>query len=162
MSSFQNLSKLHLESQCTDAWKADTLVFSDHLNRHNVLEHDASLRYVSSAPDPAVMLTIQPLPSQSRTDAFFGNSQTFNQTVFDETTAYWTGPILDTNMLANGKLARQVNSKAFNPTYRFTSSTEQFSLGELAAPVIAFGDMHAGTVDRKLVEYFFCRDLLRD
>jgi hypothetical protein len=32
---------------------------------------------------------------------------------------------------------------------------EQFSLGELAAPIIAFGDSEAGTADRALVEYFF-------
>ncbi|KAJ9137853.1 Cloroperoxidase [Pleurostoma richardsiae] len=106
----------------------------DHLNRHNVLEHDASL---------------------SRSDAFFGNNHVFNQTIFDETRAYWTGPVLDANMLANGKLARQVSSKAYNPTYTFTSTTEQFSLGEVAAPIIAFGDMASGTVNKTLVEYFF-------
>ena len=32
---------------------------------------------------------------------------------------------------------------------------EQFSLGELAAPIIAFGDSEAGTAERGLVEYFF-------
>ena len=32
---------------------------------------------------------------------------------------------------------------------------EQFSLGELAAPIIAFGDSDKGTADRALVEYFF-------
>jgi hypothetical protein len=58
-------------------------------------------------------------------------------------------------MLANGKLARQVSSKAYNPTYTFTSTTEQFSLGEVAAPIIAFGDMASGTVNKTLVEYFF-------
>jgi hypothetical protein len=58
-------------------------------------------------------------------------------------------------MLANGKLARQINSKAYNPTYTFTAMMEHFSLGEVAAPVIAFGDMEAGLVNRTLVEYFF-------
>jgi hypothetical protein len=33
------------------------------------------------------------------------------------TKAYWTGPILDAEMLANSKVARQINSKAHNPTY---------------------------------------------
>ena len=91
----------------------------------------------------------------SRLDAFFGNNHVFNQETFDETRRYWTGPVLDANMLANGKLARQVTSKAFNPDYTFTSTTEAFSLGEVAAPIIAFGDMKAGTVNRTLVEYFF-------
>jgi hypothetical protein len=58
-------------------------------------------------------------------------------------------------MLANSKVARQINSKAHNPTYTFTANTEQFSLGEVAAPIIAFGDIQAGTVNRSLVEYFF-------
>ncbi|KAL4805111.1 Chloroperoxidase [Aspergillus unguis] len=106
----------------------------DQLNRHNVLEHDASL---------------------SRTDAYFGNNHIFNKTVFAETTSYWTTPILTTTMLANSKLARQITSRAFNPEYKFTETTEQFSLGEVAAPIIAFGNMQEGTVDRDLVEYFF-------
>ncbi|KAE8443282.1 hypothetical protein EG329_001998 [Mollisiaceae sp. DMI_Dod_QoI] len=106
----------------------------DNLNRHNVLEHDASM---------------------SRSDAFFGNNHVFNQTIFDTTTVYWTGETLDANMLANGKIARQITSKAFNPNYTFTSTTEAFSLGEVAAPILIFGDIQAGTVNRTLVEFFF-------
>lgn len=60
-------------------------------------------------------------------------------------------------MLASSKLARQVSSKAFNPTYKFTTHTEEFSLGEVAAPVIAFGDLEAVTVPRDLIEYFFSK-----
>ncbi|KAK3179855.1 hypothetical protein K4F52_008773 [Lecanicillium sp. MT-2017a] len=107
------------------------------LSRHNVLEHDASL---------------------SRMDDYFGNSHVFNQSVFDETTRYWTSSVLDANMLANSKLARQISSKAFNPEYTFTPTNEVFSLGELAAPIIAFGDLNAGTVPRDLVEYFFVNE----
>lgn len=108
--------------------------YSDHLNKHNVLEHDASL---------------------SRTDAYFGSNHIFNETIFEETKVYWIGPILDAAMLANSKIARQIDSKAFNPTYKFTAQTEDFSLGEIAAPVIAFGDIDLGKVSRDLVEYFF-------
>ncbi|KAI2631461.1 Cloroperoxidase [Hypomontagnella submonticulosa] len=106
----------------------------DQLNVHNVLEHDASL---------------------SRSDAFFGNNHVFNETIFEETTAYWTASVLDANMLANSKLARQLNSKAFNPNYTFTATVESFSLGEVSAPIVAFGDLQAATVNRTLVEYFF-------
>ncbi|KAH7138898.1 Chloroperoxidase [Dendryphion nanum] len=111
----------------------------DHLNRHNVLEHDASL---------------------SRTDAFFGNNHIFNQTVFDSARQYWTAETVDAKQLANSKLARQVESRAFNPNYTFTANTEEFSLGEVAAPIIVFGDMSGGTVDRALVEYFFQNERL--
>lgn len=63
-------------------------------------------------------------------------------------------------MLANSKLARQITSRAFNPDYTFSETTEQFSLGELAAPIIAFGDMPTGRVNRTLVEYFFRKSFL--
>ncbi|KAI0548243.1 Chloroperoxidase [Xylaria curta] len=111
----------------------------DQLNKHNLLEHDASL---------------------SRTDAYFGNNHVFNETVFNETMRYWIGPVIDANMIANSKVARQLSSKAFNPTYRFTALTEEFSLGEVVAPVIAFGDTDAVTVNKTLVEYFFKNERL--
>ncbi|KAF9633280.1 Chloroperoxidase [Lasiodiplodia theobromae] len=106
----------------------------DNLNRHNVLEHDASL---------------------SRSDARFGNNHVFNQTIFDTSKVYWTDPVLTAQMLANSKIARQVESRAFNPDYTFTSTTEAFSLGEVAAPLIVFGDHEPATVNRSFIEYFF-------
>ncbi|USP80413.1 hypothetical protein yc1106_07687 [Curvularia clavata] len=104
------------------------------LNRHNVLEHDASI---------------------SRTDAYFGNNHVFNQSVFDTSRKYWTAETLNAQMLANSKVFRQIESCATNPTYRFTNVTEAFSLGEMAAPFIVFGDMSTVTVKKKFVEYFF-------
>ncbi|KAJ3543178.1 heme-thiolate peroxidase [Fusarium decemcellulare] len=106
----------------------------DQLNRHNVLEHDSSL---------------------SRLDAYFGNNHAFNQKVFDTTKAYWTAETVDTKMLANGKLFRQIQSRSTNPNYTFTSRTDTFSMGELAAPVLVFGDKATATVPRNLMEYFF-------
>ena len=58
-------------------------------------------------------------------------------------------------MLANGKLFRQIESRASNPDYKFTSTNEHFSLGEVAAPIIVFGDHGPATVRKDLVEYFF-------
>lgn len=91
----------------------------------------------------------------SRTDAFLGNNHAFNQTVFDTSKVYWTEPILTAEMLANSKLYRQIESRASNPNYTFTQSTEAFSLGEVAAPIIVFGDHGSATVNKTLVEYFF-------
>jgi len=105
-----------------------------HLNRHNVLEHDASL---------------------SRSDAYFGSNHIFNQTVFDQSRSVWQGGVLDVQQIANAKLLRMVQSRATNPEYAFTAHTEQFSLGEMAAPFIAFGDLDTVLVNRSLVEYFF-------
>lgn len=58
-------------------------------------------------------------------------------------------------MLANGKIARQLQSKESNPDYTFTSTMQQFSLGEMAAPILVFGDIQTATVNKTLVEYFF-------
>lgn len=106
----------------------------DQLNRHNVLEHDASL---------------------SRLDAYNGNNHVFNQRVFDETKKYWTEPVITAEHIANSKLARMLQSKATNPEYRFTNTTESFSIGEILAPFIAFGDAENATVRRDLTVYFF-------
>lgn len=91
----------------------------------------------------------------SRSDAYFGNNHVFNQTVFDRSKAYWTAPVLNVDMLANSKIARQIESKAYNPTYTYPEKTDMASLLEMAAPIVVFGDSSAGTVARDLVEYLF-------
>lgn len=106
----------------------------DQLNRHNVLEHDASI---------------------SRSDAYFGNNHVFNQSVFDYTKTFWPADVLDANQLAMAKVGQQAISRSRNPEYTFTSTTEPFSLGELAAPILIFGDIDAGTVKKDLVVSFF-------
>lgn len=66
---------------------------------------------------------------------------------------------MDVDMLANGKVFRQLQSKASNPTYTFTSTMDAFSLGEMAAPILVFGDITAQTVNKTLVEYFFRKSI---
>ncbi|KAK2626466.1 hypothetical protein QTJ16_003641 [Diplocarpon rosae] len=105
----------------------------DQLNPHNVLEHDASL---------------------SRSDAYYGNNHVFNQTVFDTVKPLWTEEVLTAEMLANSRVYRQIVSKATNPEYSFSPTVENFSLGELAAPILVFGDSEAGTTKRDQVIYF--------
>lgn len=112
----------------------------DQLNVHNLLEHDASL---------------------SRSDAFFGNNHVFNQTIFDTSRKWWPDSIITAKQLAHSKIYRQIESRSSNPKYTFTPSTEEFSLGEVAAPIIAFGDMTSGTVRRDMVEFFFRKLLNR-
>ena len=63
--------------------------------------------------------------------------------------------MVSAKQLAHSKIYRQLRSRAMNPTYRFTTSTEEFSLGEVAAPIIVFGDMGRAVVERELMEYFF-------
>lgn len=54
-----------------------------------------------------------------------------------------------------GKVFRQVVSKATNPEYKFTANVENFSLGELAAPILIFGDIASGTCNRAMIISFF-------
>lgn len=79
----------------------------------------------------------------------------FNQTIFDSTKQFRVNETLDRYQLANAKLFRALQSKAFNPTYFFTPASENISLIETIAPVTAFGNVHDVTVNRTLFEYWF-------
>jgi hypothetical protein len=72
------------------------------------------MRYL---PSPSLFLLPHPtnLIPHSRSDAFFGNNHIFTQSIFDTTRAYWTADTLTADMLANGKIARQLSSKPTNP-----------------------------------------------
>ncbi|RDL35396.1 uncharacterized protein BP5553_07327 [Venustampulla echinocandica] len=77
--------------------------------------------------------------SLSRSDAFFGNNHVVNQTIFDTSKAYFT----DETMTAT------------NSGYTFTKTNKAFSLGEMAALILMFGDLPTATVNRTIVEFFF-------
>lgn len=91
----------------------------------------------------------------SRQDAYYGNNHDFNQTIFDQSKEYWTGSTVTTEMLASSKLARLVQSKAWNPCYTYTTKEDRAGLAEAAAPIVIFGDTIAGTVNRDLLVYLF-------
>ncbi|WDK22020.1 hypothetical protein CGRA01v4_13310 [Colletotrichum graminicola] len=69
------------------------------------------------------------------------NTYIFNRPIFNKPPVYWNKEALDSNRLANGRIARQVNHKASNSIYIFIASAENFSLGKASVPTIAFGDM---------------------
>lgn len=48
-------------------------------------------------------------------------------------------------------------AQAGNPEYNFSSSVENFSIGEILAPFIVFGDRDAVTVEKEKVLFFFGR-----
>ncbi|KAK4183758.1 Chloroperoxidase [Podospora australis] len=110
----------------------------DHLTRHNVLEHDASL---------------------SRVDAYLGHADKFNQEAFDETLSYY-GDIVDVNGGADAIVARIKTCKATNPTYSLSELGESFILGETAAFISILGDAETITADKKRVEYLFQNERL--
>lgn len=101
---------LHEFAASTNPLPNATIFNLDHLGRHNVLEHDASL---------------------SRSDAFFANPSVFNQTVFDQTRSYWKGPVLSLNESVISRLARLEDSQTNNPNYTLSHRGDQFGLGEM-------------------------------
>ena len=145
--------------------KANASTFSlNDLGNHNILEHDASLRYISLG-----FLTYRPLscasssappigtniPPASRPDAFFGNALAFNETTFSETKSHWTGETITMQMAANARQARIKTSQATNPEYELSDLGSTFSFGESAAYVVVLGDKNTQTVNRTWVEWFF-------
>lgn len=130
----------------------------DHLTRHNVLEHDASLSCVPSYPSPLssrdVSLTF--LPPNSRVDAYHGHADIFNAKAFDETLSYY-GKTVDVKSGAAAIIARMKTCKSTNPTYSLSELGEAFILGETAAFISILGDAKTITADKKKVEYLFSR-----
>ncbi|KAK4163008.1 heme-thiolate peroxidase [Cladorrhinum sp. PSN259] len=109
----------------------------DDLGNHNILEHDASL---------------------SRTDAYFGSTSTFNQTIFDETRMYWTDEIIDFKTATDAVVARAETSNKTNPEFSLSELAVDFSFGESVAFIYILGDMQSKTVNRSWVEYWFTHE----
>ncbi|KAI1494357.1 Chloroperoxidase [Biscogniauxia mediterranea] len=108
-----------------------TIYSLDHLSRHNIVEHDASL---------------------SRPDAYFSNQAVFNQTIFDETKSYWTLPVVDLRQAALSRLARVQTSRNENPNFTLN---EQNGLTEVALFLSVIGDFTTATAIKSNLEYFF-------
>ncbi|KAI1386677.1 Chloroperoxidase [Hypoxylon trugodes] len=106
----------------------------NHLSRHNILEHDASL---------------------SRADAYFADPAIFNQTVFDQTRSYWKGPIVNLKEAVRSRLARLETSNATNPTFTLSALGKTFGLGEIAAYLAVLGDIPSATAIKARLVYFF-------
>lgn len=91
----------------------------------------------------------------SRSDAYFGSTLAFNQSIFDQTKSYWTGKIITLKMAAKARLERIRTSQATNPTYSMSALAESFGLGESAAYVVVLGDKKTATVKRSWAQWFF-------
>lgn len=97
---------------------------------------------------------------QSRSDAYFGSTIAFNQSIFDETKSHWTGEIVDLQMSANARTARIKKCKAENPEYSMSNLGDGFSLGESVAYVVLIGDKKTATVKRSWLEWLFQHEQL--
>ncbi|KAI1359021.1 Cloroperoxidase [Xylaria arbuscula] len=111
----------------------------NHLDRHNLFEHDGSL---------------------SRQDAHFGQWSRFNETVWNWTMDYWTGDILDVQMIANGRAQRATRSNLTNPEYALSHLGNSFSYGENAAILSILGDKTTQTCPKIFADYLFREERL--
>ncbi|KAK3308975.1 Chloroperoxidase [Chaetomium strumarium] len=105
----------------------------DHLTRHNVLEHDASL---------------------SRVDNYFGHADVFNDKAFAETRSYW-GDVVDVQTGTAAIVGRIKTCNATNPQFSLSELGFDFILGETVAFISILGDAEKFTVDTRRVEYLF-------
>ncbi|KAI0401613.1 Cloroperoxidase [Xylaria palmicola] len=106
----------------------------NHLDHHDLFEHDGSL---------------------SRQDAYFGQWSRFNQTVWNWTKQYYTGDVLDVQIVANSRAQRHTRSNLTNPEYRLSVVGYEFSVAENAAILSIIGDKTTQTCPMKFVDYLF-------
>jgi len=113
----------------------------DMLNTHRILEHDGSL---------------------SRADAYWDNSQVFNETIYQETLAIFnTNPVNVTlETAAAARLSRVQMSSLTNPTFYMNTTNNYISLGETAAYLVAFGDLETGMAPLDRVRMMFEQEKL--
>ncbi|KAL3470346.1 Cloroperoxidase [Aspergillus californicus] len=120
-------------------WTSPAFPFTDSfdledLGRHGILEHDISL---------------------SRSDAYFADPNPFNETVWAETTSYFTTPMITVDQVAKARMARLATSKATNPEHSLSGLADGFSWGECATFFEIMADGTTGTVAKKFIEYWF-------
>ncbi len=96
----------------------------------------------------------------SRADKIFDPSDAFNKEIFEETTSYWTGDVIDLHKAATSRHARAKTSVETNPAFTFSSLALGFAHGEVAALPLVFGDRVAGTAPKALVTSFFGKTVL--
>ncbi|KAK1975612.1 Chloroperoxidase [Colletotrichum cereale] len=111
----------------------------DHLNRHGIIEHDASL---------------------TRPDNRFGDPGVFDQDVFDETLQYWPDPVVSVRQGAAARLGRIRTSAGTNVDFEMRLEDNFRGLGEVAGFYLTLGDRDAGTVNRTWLTYFLEKEFL--
>ncbi|RYP04699.1 hypothetical protein DL765_010098 [Monosporascus sp. GIB2] len=112
----------------------------DMLNRHGILEHDGSL---------------------TRADAYWDNTQVFNETIYDQTlSVLGQGVNVTLETAAAARLLRVETSAATNPTFYLNATNEAISLGETAAYLLALGDPVTGEAPLDRVRMMFEQEML--
>ena len=102
-------------------------------------------------------------PPSSRQDANLGPADVFNETIWNETLAYFDGPTIDLAKASRARTARVVTSAATNPQFTLPQLGAHFIYGETAAYQFVFGEWDLDSEDpekmiltpKDLIQYFF-------
>ncbi|KAN0099916.1 Cloroperoxidase [Hyaloscypha variabilis] len=111
----------------------------DDLDKHHILEHDASL---------------------SRNDFYFGDDHTFNSTIWDHTATYFTGPTISFTEAAAARSNRIARAAAVNPQFNMTATEHTNSYFESALYMGVFGNLTTGNAVTNWVEILFRQERL--
>jgi hypothetical protein len=103
------------------------------------------------------------IPAPSRQDANFGPADVFNETIWNETLAYFDGPTIDLAKASRARTARVVTSASTNPQFTLPQLGAHFIYGETAAYQFVFGEWDLESEDpekmiltpKNLIQYFF-------
>ncbi|KAH8719451.1 Chloroperoxidase, partial [Phaeosphaeriaceae sp. PMI808] len=106
----------------------------DGLNRHDIVEVDASL---------------------SRGDFYFGDNHSFNRTIWRQSLSYWKRPIIDISGSAAAVAARVRTSQATNPSFSLVGKRLPIVAGGAAFFTTVLGNHATGTVDKNFVRELF-------
>ncbi|KAF8855403.1 Cloroperoxidase [Acephala macrosclerotiorum] len=111
----------------------------DDLDKHHILEHDASL---------------------SRNDFYFGDDHSFNTTIWDQTATHFTNSTISFTNAATARLDRIAAAAAVNPQFNMTATEHTNSYFESALYIGVFGNLTTGNAVTKWVEILFTQERL--
>ncbi|PMD53342.1 Cloroperoxidase [Hyaloscypha bicolor E] len=111
----------------------------DDLDKHHILEHDASL---------------------SRNDFYFGDDHTFNRTIWGQTLTHFPNRTISFANAAAARSARIAAAAAVNPQFNMTATEHTNSYFESALYMGVFGNLTTGNAVTKFVEILFTQERL--
>jgi hypothetical protein len=91
----------------------------------------------------------------SRSDIYFGDNISFNETIWESTVSHFTEPTISIQTAANARKERLQAAAAINPEFSLPAAQVQFSLIETALYLSVFGNTQDGNAKTEWVRTLF-------
>jgi hypothetical protein len=91
----------------------------------------------------------------SRNDAFFGDSLSFNPTIWDRTLTHFPNDTISFAQSAAARLERLVFASSVNPNFNLTGGLRTLSFAESGLYQLVFGDRQNGNANKLFVKTIF-------